>query len=262
MSPSVIVIFGCLAMLLLAGTVIVFVVSYQKRVLANKSQLQEAENHFQAQLIEATLLSEQAEREKIARNLHDDIGTSLNILRLNLEKIKRNASNTDTTEKTSGLALEMVSSTIQNLRMVARDLMPATLTKLGLVESLDELFKQINESGATHIELVQAANNSKLDNKTEVQLYRICQEIINNLLKHGAASNITVSVTIYNEKDFIMQVQHNGVKFTDEDVQELYNLNKGVGLKSIESRTRMINAGIHYKHNEHGSTIEVKPGKA
>lgn len=254
MSPSLVIIFGCLAMGMLAIGIVLFVVAYQKRVLANK----EAENRFQSQLIEATLLSEQSEREKIARNLHDDIGTSLNILRLNLEKIKRNATNIQTTEKTSDLALEMVSSTIQNLRMVSRDLMPATLTKLGLVESLHELFKQINESGATHIELVNPDTNAKVDNKTEVQLYRICQEVINNLLKHASATHIKVTVTLQSEKDFNMQVQHNGVKFTDEDVQRIYNLNKGVGLKSIESRTRMINASIHYKYNDHGSIIEIK----
>ncbi|HYG50673.1 MAG TPA: histidine kinase [Flavobacteriales bacterium] len=262
MTPSIIIIFGCLAMSILAIGIVLFVIAYQKRVLANQNELAQAENRFQAQLIEATLTTEQQEREKIARNLHDDIGTSLNILRLNLEKIKRNASRAETAEKTADTALEMVSSTIQNLRMVSRDLMPATLTKIGLVESLDELFKQINESGATSIELVVPETNAKIDNKTGVQLYRICQEVINNLLKHGNASAIKVYVTLLNEKNFSMEVHHNGVKFTDDDVKKLYDLNRGVGLKSIESRTRMINASIHYKHNDHGSIIEIKSAQA
>ena len=108
MSPSIIIIFGCLGMFILAFGIVLFVIAYQKKVLANQNEMQAAENKFQNQLIEATLLTEQEEREKIAKNLHDDLGTSLNILRLNIEKLNRNTDKTDIVKKVSENSLEMI----------------------------------------------------------------------------------------------------------------------------------------------------------
>lgn len=256
MSPSLIVIFGCLAMSILAIGIVLFVIAYQKKVLSSQNEMQLVENKFQKQLIEATLITEQAEREKIAKNLHDDLGTSLNILRLNIEKLNRNTTNEAMVKTVSENSLEMLNHAIQDLRAISRDLMPATLMKLGLIQTLKELCKNINESGQTSIEFNVLDFDKKIDEKTEVQLYRICQEVINNLLKHAKPSAIFIQFS-FNESIFII-FKHNGIGISDEKIKTLYELNKGVGLKSIESRIRMINGKITYlEKSAHESVIEI-----
>lgn len=256
MTPSIIIIFGCLGMLLLAIGIVLFVLAYQKKVLSSKNEMQLAENKFQLQLIEATLLTEQKEREKIAKNLHDDLGTSLNILRMNIEKIGRNINNQEVLKFSAETSLDMMNKVIQDLRSISRDLMPATLTKLGLIQSLKDLCKHINEAGLISIEFISNDINENIDEKTEIQLYRICQEVINNLLKHAKPTKIFIEMT-FTSKIFIT-FKHNGVGISDDEIRKIYALNKGVGLKSIESRIRMINGKINYIQNaSNESSIQI-----
>lgn len=256
MLPNAIIIFGCLAMLILGIGIILFVVAYQKKVLANQNQLQLAENKFQVQLIEATLLTEQEEREKIAKNLHDDLGSSLNIIRLNMRKIVSNNQNAKLIKKVSENSLEMLNHSINDLRSIARDLMPSTLIDLGFVKSINELCKCINSTGSTSIEFKVIEFNKKIEDKTEIQLYRICQEVINNLLKHGKPTKIFMELSY--DTNICIIFKHNGVGISDEAIHKIYALNKGVGLKSIESRIRMINGKISYIQNsENESRIQI-----
>lgn len=256
MSPSIIIIFGCLGMFILAFGIVLFVIAYQKKVLASQNEMQLAENKFQNQLIEATLLTEQEEREKIAKNLHDDLGTSLNIIRLNLQKLNRNTGNEEIVKTVSQTSLDMIASAMQDVRSISRDLMPATLMKLGFVQSMKELVKHINESGQITFEFNTIPFDKKIEEKTEVQLYRICQEVLNNILKHGKPTAIFMELSF---KDSISVVfKHNGIGISDDEIRKIYALNKGVGLKSIESRIRMINGKITYiQKSTHESAIEI-----
>ena len=246
-------------MSVLAIGIILFVVAYQKRVLANKSALQAADNAFQKQLIEATILSEQQEREKISKNLHDDLGTSLNILKLNLEKLNRNKHKSEVVNEVSGMTLEMINQAIHDLRAISRDLMPATLLKLGFVQSLSELCRNLNSTEKAKINFHHSENIPKLGEKLEVQLYRICQEIINNLIKHSAPELIVIKVQLSQPDTVNVRFEHNGKGISNEEIKEIYALNKGVGLKSIESRVRMISGEINYiKNQQKQSYIEIK----
>lgn len=258
MTPLVIIIFGCLGMSILAIGIVLFVLAYQKKVLANKSALQAADNAFQQQLIEATILSEQQEREKISKNLHDDLGTSLNILKLNIEKLHRNSDKHEVVEKVSGMTMEMINQAIHDLRTISRDLMPATLLRLGFVQSLNELCRNLNQTGKAKINFYHSENIPKLGEKTEVQLYRICQEVINNLIKHSEPENIDIEIS-FAGSGITVKFEHNGKGISNEEIKHIYTLNKGVGLKSIESRIRMINGEITYvKNQQKPSYIEIK----
>ena len=259
MSPSVIIIFGCLGMFILAIGIVVFVMAYQKKVLSSQNEMQLAENKFQRQLIEATLLTEQEEREKIAKNLHDDLGTSLNVLRLNIEKLNRNTTDLQIVQTVSQNSLDMINNAIQDLRSISRDLMPATLLKLGLTQSIIELCKQINETGSTNIEFNLVDFSNQIKEKIEIQLYHICREVINNLLKHAHPTKVFIQLTYTNKISVIFN--HNGEGISDEEIRKIYALNKGIGLKSIESRIRMINGKITYhQKSSHESTIEITAG--
>ncbi|HET6991514.1 MAG TPA: hypothetical protein VFJ43_09335, partial [Bacteroidia bacterium] len=98
-SIGFLVLLGCLGMIILAVSIILFVVLYQKKVLAQQNQIQATENKHQLELLSATIQVVELEREKIAKNIHDDVGTLLNVIKLHLTKISRNSDDKSRSEE-------------------------------------------------------------------------------------------------------------------------------------------------------------------
>lgn len=246
---------GCSGMLILVVSIVLFVVYYQKKVLAQENQIQLAENKYQKQLLQATISVEEKERERIAKNIHDEAGTLLNVLKLNMTKISRNAHDKELTERLTVDNLELLDSSIQCIRNISKDLISPTLVKLGYLKALLELCKHITNSGKIYADVIYdpAANELRLPEDKEVQLYRMTQEIINNIIKHADAQEITIE---YKRSETVCEVliSHNGKGLSAKDVKELSKGSKGIGLKSIQSRAQTINAKVSY--------YIPKPGKA
>jgi len=233
------IIAGCLGMFILVVSIILFVVYYQKRVLAQK-------NDFQRQLLSATVQVEEKERERIAKNIHDDVGTLLSVLKLNLSRASRNADNKELTEQLTKENYKLIEESMSAVRGVIRDLAPASLNKLGYVKALNELCRQVNNGDAVKIELVHESD-LKLDMspKDELQLYRLTKEILNNVIKHTGASHIKVEFARSGASQ-ALRVSHDGKGISNEAIRELSKEQKGLGLKSIESRAQLINARVNY----------------
>jgi two-component system, NarL family, sensor kinase len=242
---AAVVIMGSLGMLFLASGLIIFVVLYQKRVLQQKAQVQEAENRHQKAVLKATVEVAEHEREKIAKNIHDDVGTALNVLKLQLTKISRHAGDAQQTESIVQESIGLLDESISNVRGIARDLMPPTLIKLGFEKGLSELCRQIDASGAVQVEQAIDFSKIKLPTRYEIQLYRAIREAINNILKHAEATLIQVSSETLLDR-FQVHVSHNGKGITSEQAETLMQSDKGVGLKSIQSRVQLIKGTIQY----------------
>lgn len=240
------VLIGSLGMFIMAFTVILFVVLYQKRVLAQKNQIQAAENRHQKELLNATIQVAELEREKIARNIHDDVGTALNVLRLHLTKLSRNPNDEGLSERVITESMGLLDDSIKNIRGIAKDLMPPTLIKLGFEKGIIELCRQINASGNIRVDQdIDLRHGIHFQQKSEVQLYRIVQEVLNNIIKHSQAKLITVSIRS-DAKQMEITISHDGKGITNEMVTRLTEADKGVGLKSIFSRAQLIGASVNY----------------
>jgi two-component system NarL family sensor kinase len=242
---SYLVLAGSLGMVILAVSVILFVVVYQKKVLAQQFAMQNSENRHQKELTEASIEVAETERERIAKNIHDDLGTQLNVLKLILTKIARNTSNTELVQeliRESGSLLEL---SIENIRGISQDLMPPTLVKLGYEKGLSELSRQINASGIIKMDLLQTSSGIRLSPKTELQLYRIVQEVINNIIKHAAAKSIAILLSTKGPY-FITKILHDGNGIDADTASRLAEGKKGIGLKSIQSRAQVIQATVDY----------------
>ncbi|MGZ3919736.1 MAG: sensor histidine kinase [Bacteroidia bacterium] len=241
----ILVVVGCLGMLILVAFIILFVLYYQKKVLAQQNEMQLAENKYQRQLLSAAIQVEEKERERIAKNIHDDVGTLLNVLKLNLSKIARNSGDEELTEELSKENLHLLEESIQSIRGIAKDLVPPTLIKLGYVKAVNELCRHINNSGQIIIRFNQSDLELRLSQQTELQLYRLTNELLNNIVKHSGAKEIDIDFVKQTNSHELM-ITHNGKGINSEQVKELEALNMGLGLKSIQSRTQLINAQIFY----------------
>lgn len=251
------VLLGSLAMLIMAFTVILFVALYQKKVLAQKNQVQAAENRHQKELLNATIQVAELEREKIAKNIHDDVGTALNVLRLHLTKISRNPGDADLSGRLIGESMGLLDDSIKNIRGIAKDLMPPTLIKLGFEKGIVELCRQISASGNIQVDHEVDLRGERLQPKSELQLYRIVQEVINNIIKHSQSTAITVLMRS-DDKTMRVAVSHNGKGISTAMIPQLTEADRGVGLKSIQSRAQLINAEVDYQvHGDHDARVII-----
>ncbi len=235
---------GCMGMLILVVSIILFVVYYQKKVLAQK-------NNFQRELLSATVEVEEKERERIAKNIHDDLGMKLSVIKLNLSKISRNADNKAITESVTADNLKILDETIQSVRSIAKELVPPTLVKLGYPKAMNELCRQITNTGQLSVSFLPIDTHIQLPEKTGMQLYRISQELLNNIIKHSSATEVVIDL-LENETCTRLLIQHNGKGITNTEINKLMSEQKGVGLKSIESRAQMINATVTYGFSDTG----------
>lgn len=240
------VVTGCLGMLILVAGIILFVVTYQKRVLSQK-------NDFQRQLLSATVQVEENERERIAKNLHDDLGILLTGLRQNLNKAARNAGDLPLLEEINKHNNQLLDESLKTVRETVKDLTPKNLSKYGYLGVLRDLCAQLNKGGHVTVELHEE-DVPEFSQKKALQLYRLSKELLNNILKHAQPQYISIAFAA-RESGCRMRISHNGQGISNEAVRQLSGEGKGLGLKSIESRAQLINAGVHY----HAGTDTEKP---
>lgn len=242
---SSLVAIGTMGMLILVFFIVLFVLLYQKKMLANIALIKENDNIHQRKLLDASIEVAEQERKKIAANIHDDIGMMLNVLKLNLTKIQRNRNDETLTETLLINSNLLIGDTLAAIRIISNDLMPPTLMKLGFIKGITELCRQVKLSGVIDIYLKLNVDSIQLEKKNEIQLYRMIKELINNIIKHANAS--TIELTINATIEFMtITITHDGKGLTNEMVQQLAKSGDGIGLKSILSRAQLTNSVLQY----------------
>ncbi|WP_298418598.1 ATP-binding protein [uncultured Kordia sp.] len=245
-----VIIIGMIMFFVLALAVILFFIVYQKRLLAQQKNHQKIEADYQRELLAVAIESEEKERTRIGKELHDDVGALLTTTKLYLSQISTELTLEELTTTTDKMR-SLFDAMIQGVRNISQDLRPVILEKLGLLEAVDTLVQTVNEAGKLEAIFVDVTT-SPIAKAYELNIYRIIQELINNTLKHAAASNL--SITIGNEG--------NTLKIVYEDdgigLQQEYLNQKGIGLRNIESRLSVLEGTIHFSAQKSGMKATIK----
>ena len=221
-----------IALTLLLVLMIAFYLRYLRK-------LREQQEHFSRQLIENT----EKERLRIARDLHDDIGQSLSMI-----KSKISAGKTETSQNLEG----ELGRVIEQTREISKNLYPSYLEKIGLVRSVARLVENIQASTKLECSFEVADDVDQLPINTKTHLYRILQECVNNTIKHSGASALKISITKKND-EFELIYQDNGKGI--EDQKEI----NGIGMFSIKERAKIIHGTLHFNDkNQKGFKLILK----
>ncbi|MBX2964840.1 MAG: sensor histidine kinase [Cyclobacteriaceae bacterium] len=218
-------------MLILAGSIVFFVLFYKKRMLEARLREQQVEVAHQKQMVEAALESQENERKRVAADLHDGVGAMLAAVRVSLAVLGRTAL---VSEETIQPVKAMLDETIDSVRQISRNLLPSTLEKFGLSVALQDMCERFQRLTDATISYTEEGTVNPLKKPHEIVVFRIVQELINNALKHASPTAIAVHLTW--GKQLTLVVTDNGKGFPP-DVQP-----KGLGLFSIQSRVRVLNA--------------------
>ncbi len=233
---------GILGMSLLAFAIILFMLIYQRKLVSQQLQVQQMEAKLQKELVNAAIQAQEKERKRIAQDLHDEVGAMLSTVKLSLNSFTKNTDNevVQRAQETKSY----IDETITTVRNISRDLLPATLERLGLGDALEELCEKL-DSPETRVQFHQMNEVTRFAPQSELALYRISLELINNAIKHANASEVNVSITQTDQLQLV--VEDNGDGFDYEAAKQKPSSELGgLGLKNIESRINFIGAGIHY----------------
>lgn len=253
LSSLSIVLLGVGAMLTLSTGIILFVVLYQRRVVAHKHELTILQLQKEKDLSEATIRAEEEERSRIAAELHDDVGAMLSSVRLYL----RNAGKEGIGGEAIQRSQELLDESIGKVRNISHRLQPAMLQHLGLHKALQSFFDVYNKTGAITINYESEALPPMSDNAA-LALYRIVQELVNNMMKYAKATQAFVQ-TYRDDNMLCLQLSHNGQGITEERFQEYLEKKNASGLKNIVTRLNVLNGTIAFEtdENQYCTTIRI-----
>ncbi len=243
-SPYVIII-GTGIMLIMAMFIVLFVMYYQRKQIEQQMRVKDMEAEFQRKLLEVSMASTEAERRRIAQDLHDDIGALLSVTKLTFNALYGQLGSKEQAERLAKQVREALDETISHVRRISRELVPTTLERFGLPAALQEFAAKSNHDHAIRITFgFSGDENIRLEAKTELMLYRVAQELITNALKHSEGTNVHVQLSLP-PRQFGLVVEDNGLGFQLNEVQA--RTSPGLGLDNIEGRLRIISGQIHYE---------------
>ncbi|MDX2001647.1 MAG: ATP-binding protein [Chitinophagales bacterium] len=255
---ELILMFTTLIILILEGLFIFrpsvnFIATYFKQLsMANKqlSQQSEALAKSRETAIKLAIESQEHERKHIGRELHDGIGHNLSLVKLNLSNIdaedpKVNSQITAITKKIDEITTEV--------RHVAHHLLPNVLEQFGLEDSLKHLLEDSQQSFTGTIHQYFKINSS-FSTAGNLSIYRICQELLNNVLKHAVASELSLQV-ITDDDNLVIIMEDDGKGF---DPQLIIQQKNGMGLNNIASRVMALNGHYHIESEQgKGTTFTI-----
>ncbi|MEN9549916.1 MAG: hypothetical protein RIR12_2507 [Bacteroidota bacterium] len=244
-SLTAVLILGSVGMLVLTMGLVSFLVMHQRRVLRFNKEMQEVEVAHQRTLLEASVRLQEEERQRIAADLHDDAGPLLATVRLYLNE---NLVNLDKASQIQSVfqAKQIIDDTILLIRNMSHNLMPPTLKNFGLESAVADLFQKITGSGSINASCRFHDYKERLKEEKELILFRIIQELINNIIKHSNSSFIHLTQNIQEDKFFI-RLHHDGKGILQADFDRLNKASTGLGLKNISSRMSLINGKILFE---------------
>jgi len=232
---------GTLGMLVLILGLVLFIFMHRRKVAAQELHLQKTRLHYQQELLEKNMQTQEDERRRIARDLHDEVGSMLSTLRLYL------APPPDGQEPDNRARKEMIDRIIGRVRHISHELLPPGLELFGLQKTMEDLCLSYKPVAGLNVRFRTSETSIDCPYDTALALFRILQELLHNTIKHSGASEVDVSLTV--ETGLLhFRYRDNGRGFDPA----LFQAGQGLGLGNIESRARMTGGRLR---------IDTAPGK-
>ncbi|MCD4732340.1 MAG: sensor histidine kinase [Bacteroidales bacterium] len=229
----------------------------QKRIIAQKNatvqqeKLKQLKKEKQVIALKSMMEGQEHERSRMAKDLHDGLGGLLSSVKLHFNNIRIENKKLQQSADFQK-ALELLDTTSSEARKISHNLMPEALKKFGLIDALRDFCSNISNSGALNIDFQSYNINERLTEAKEIMIYRIVQELVNNIVKHAKASKAIVQL-MCNDKMLYLTVEDNGRGFDPKKIKK-----NSAGMSNIRSRVDFLNGNLDIDSSpEKGTTVSI-----
>lgn len=219
-----------------------------------QQRISELEKDKQLVAVDSMLKGQEDERTRLAKDLHDGLGGMLSGVKFSLMNMKSNLIINHENVIVFERSLDMLDTSIQELRRVAHNMMPEALVKFGLDEALKDYCDNINKAHILNVKYQSFGMEKRIENTTEIIVYRIIQELLNNIFKHARANEVLVQI-IREENRIGITVEDNGKGFNVKILEK----NKNSGWANIRSRVDYLKGKLDIiSEDNKGTSINIE----
>lgn len=234
------IILGSLLLVILVLLIIIAIILYRNRQVKHRKEKQELEKNLAQILLQSQLEIQEQTLKNISQEIHDNIGQVLSLAKLNLSTMEPD--NPDELKEKIADSKKLVSKAIQDLRDLSKSMNTDNIEALGLVRAVEYEVDMIRKAGFK-TELNVEGSKIRLEPQKELILFRIIQEVTNNIIKHAEAASIEISIA-YTESELKIEVKDDGKGFDLSPLNENSSA-FGLGIRNMHSRAKLINADFN-----------------
>ncbi len=251
---EIFVVTGIIITLLFIAFIISFLLVNQRRHFNYLKEKQELKNTFQQTLLQSQLEIQEQTLQHIGRELHDNLGHIASIIKINLTTLPKDLDDSikalDKIETTKDLTRQLIG----DIKSLSVSLGADRIAQSGLAKALETEVDRLNKTGQFTATITQEGNLPAIEKDKVVILFRMAQEILNNMVKHSGARHIAVRLNA-SENSFILAFSDDGVGF---DIDEKKN-SGGAGLLNLQHRAKLINAQLTMQSSPgNGSRVTIE----
>lgn len=215
-------------------------VHFRNKKKLHQEQLQTIQKEKELQLLQAVMQGEEKERSRIAKDLHDGVAGMLAAVKMHINSIATDMSEVKYTEGFQQ-GMKLLDESSQEVRKTSHNLMPEVLLQHGLDEAVRRYCNNVSNSSRLKLEYDVIGDTPRFIDSFELSVYRIVQELLNNIVKHSKASEAIVQLS-YQPGILTIAIEDNGIGVSKED-----GIKDGMGLKSLQSRVKAMNGKIEFE---------------
>ncbi len=204
----------------------------------NKQKIAQLEKDKKLEIMDAMISAEEKERKRIAEDLHDGLSGLLAATKMQFDSVQRETETVRAHPKFSH-ALQSLDNASGEVRRIAHNMMPEILMKYGLVDALSEFITNIRAAHHLNITFEHTGMQQGLTQTQELIIYRVLQELVSNIVKHAAATEVLIQLNITNDT-LLVTVEDNGIGFNTKTA----NRSNGIGISNITSRVQYMGGDL------------------
>ncbi len=241
-----------LIILLFAGSLIYYLFMYQRKRFRHQKEVLELRESFNQTLLQSKLEIQEQTLDHIAKELHANFSHLVSLININLAEILPQSSQPmkENVIETKSLAKQLLSE----LKALSASLNTDHIMHIGFIKALDKEMARMGKTKKYQVTISKSGEEFRMKPEYEIILFRLCQEVLNNIVRYAKATSISASL-IYKDNSLELQIADNGIGFDMEKAERQRAEKESTGLVNIHKRANLINGNVSISSTPGSGTV-------